>query len=168
MECTQCKGFSIRHINALLSPITSRYPFELLAGDYLTLPKGFGGKKNISLYIDVHSWYIWVQSFNHDGTGTSTVQTLQHICDEFTMLAEFMSDGGSHFNCEEECTFAKKKSITLCTTMAYAPWVNGLIEGANKILLGRLHQLCTPDLGEDTSMDNIQWEDLPGDWLCKI
>ena len=144
-----------------MSPITRRYPFELLTGDYLKLPKGFGRKKNIGLYIDIHSQYVWVQSFNHDGTGASTVQ---HICDEFTMLAEFMSDGGSHLDCEEVCTFAKKKNITLCTTAAYAPWVNGLIEGANKILLGRLWWLCTPDLGEDTSMEDIQWEDLLGDW----
>ena len=164
MECAQCKGFGIRRINALLSPIMRRYPFELLAGDYLKLPKGFGRKKNVSLYIDIHSQYVWVQSFNHDGTGASTVQTLWHICDEFTTPAEFMSDGGSHFDCEEVCAFAEKKNITLRTTAAYAPWVNGLIEGANKILLGRLRQLCAPDLGEDTSMEDIQWEDLPGDW----
>ena len=144
MECTQCKGFGIQHINAPLSPIMRRYLFELLAGDYLKLPKGFG-RKNISLYIDVHSQYVWVQSFNHNGTDASTVQTLWHICDEFTMLAKFMADGGSHFDCEEVCTFAKKKNINLCTTATYAPWVNGLIKGANKILFGRLHWLCAPD-----------------------
>ena len=76
-----------------------------------------------------------VQSFSHDGTGTSTVQMLQHICNEFATPAEFMDNERSYFNCEEVHVFAAKMKINLCTTAAYAPWVNGLIEGANKILL---------------------------------
>jgi hypothetical protein len=38
--------------------------------------------------------------------------------------------------------------------------VNGLLEGMNSKLLGRLKHLCVLGLGED-DYDKMQWEDLP-------
>jgi len=42
--------------------------------------------------------------------------------------------------------------------------VNGLIKGANKILLHILKILCLPNLGEDDH-NAVNWEDIPTSWL---
>ena len=46
---------------------------------------------------------------------------------------------------------------------AYSPWVNGLVEGMNKILLYMLAHLCTPEVGED-GWQLMNWADLPKTW----
>jgi hypothetical protein len=61
----------------------------------------------------------------------------------------FMADGGSHFNCNEVCEYCDDIGIKLHIIAAYSPWINGLLERSNKILLNTLKQLCAPGLGED-------------------
>jgi hypothetical protein len=63
-----------------------------------------------------------------------------------------MSDGGSHFNNNEVEDFCKEEQVQHIITPAYAPWVNGLIKNANRLLLGRLRRLCAPNYDdmEDT------------------
>jgi hypothetical protein len=46
---------------------------------------------------------------------------------------------------------------------AYSPWVNGLVEGANKLLLHILKRLCSPNLGED-EYERMTVDDLPRTW----
>ncbi|KAG6806862.1 hypothetical protein H0H92_009810 [Tricholoma furcatifolium] len=46
---------------------------------------------------------------------------------------------------------------------AYSPWVNGLVEGTNKLLLHILKRLCVPDLNKD-KYNTIDWESLPANW----
>jgi hypothetical protein len=53
LECGRCKNFGNMHVHALLTPITHRKPFELLVGDYLSLPVGKGGFTKVGLYADV-------------------------------------------------------------------------------------------------------------------
>ena len=44
-----------------------------------------------------------------------------------------------------------------------SPWINGLVEGSNKLLLHVLKQLCAPSVGED-NMTEESWESLPKTW----
>ena len=44
------------------------------------------------------------------------------------------------------------------------PWVNGLVEGANKILLHILKMLCSPNLGEE-DYNMMNWKNIPAAWL---
>jgi hypothetical protein len=46
----------------------------------------------------------------------------------------------------------------------YSPWVDGLVEGTNRILLGILKRLCAPDLGEEGWKKIEKWEHLPNNW----
>ena len=46
---------------------------------------------------------------------------------------------------------------------AYSPWINGLVEGTNKILLYILARLCAPEVGEDR-WQSMSWDDLPKAW----
>jgi hypothetical protein len=39
-DCARCKGLGNMHLNTLLQPITRRHLFELIIGDYLSLPPG--------------------------------------------------------------------------------------------------------------------------------
>lgn len=61
--------------------------------------------------------------------------------------------------------FCSKNQITHIVTLAYSPWCNGLIEGLNKLLLGRLRRLCVPDM--DAAIDKAEpynVESLPKQW----
>jgi RNase H-like domain found in reverse transcriptase len=58
MTCARCKGFGGTHLHSLLNPITRRHPFELLVGDYLSLPEGKGGFQTVGLYLDTASQHV--------------------------------------------------------------------------------------------------------------
>jgi len=75
-----------------------------------------------------------------------------------------MVDSGSHFNNNEVKEFCKEHSIKLHIVTKYSPWVNGLVEGTNKILLGILKCLCMSDLGEDEYKLITDFTDLPKNW----
>src|SRR5271156_6323472 len=60
-----------------------------------------------------------------------------------------MSDSGKHFDNKEVCDTCQKWGTKTHVVPAYSPWVNGLVEGTNKILLHVLKRLCAPNLGED-------------------
>lgn len=61
----------------------------------------------------------------------------------------FMCDGGSHFNNKAVQEFCGDWGTETEVVSSYSPWVNGLVEGTNKILLHVLKRLCCPNLGED-------------------
>ncbi|GAW06833.1 retrotransposon-like family member (retr-1) partial [Lentinula edodes] len=77
----------------------------------------------------------------------------------------FMTDNGSHFANKEVEALCAKWGTKQHLTPAYSPWVNGLVEGTNKILLHILKRLCAPKLGEDSEEFNgMNWETLPEKW----
>jgi len=58
MDCVQCKNFGGTHLHALLQPITRHHPFELLVGDYLTLPVGKGQYFSLLHLFLLESYWI--------------------------------------------------------------------------------------------------------------
>ena len=162
-ECTKCKNFGAPKLNALLEPITRRHPFKLLVGDYLSMPIGKGGYHTLGLFLDTFSQHLWVTKFKTAGTEKTTIDSLRMIFNNFTVPETFMTDGGWYFDNEQVKTYCAKWSCKHHIIAAYSPWINGLIEGTNKLLLHVLKCLCAPDLSEDTAMDN-NWEKLPKTW----
>ena len=161
-DCAKCKNFGSPHLHSLLEPITRRHPFELLVGDYLTLPKA-RGYHTLGVYLDTFSQHVWAFKYKTAGTARSTIDSLSHIFRNFTPSETFMSDGGKHFNNAEVRNFCAKWSCKTHVIAAYSPWVNGLVEGTNKILLHVLKRLCAPNLGED-DYEAISWDTLPNSW----
>jgi len=161
-DCSKCKNFGTPHLHSLLEPITRRHPFELLVGDYLTLPKA-RGYNTLGVYLDTFSQHIW--AFKHKSTGTArtTIDGLAQIFRNFTASETFMSDGGKHFNNTVVKDFCAKWSCDTHVVAAYSPWINGLVEGTNKILLHVLKRLCAPSLGED-GYETLTWSNLPLNW----
>ncbi|KAG8981556.1 hypothetical protein FRB94_009447 [Tulasnella sp. JGI-2019a] len=62
-----------------------------------------------------------------------------------------MADRGSHFTSQEVVEYCKEARIKHQTTSAYAPWMNGLVEGGNHILLGMMKCACAPNLNLDAA-----------------
>ena len=162
LECGKCKNFGSTHLHSLLAPITRRKPFELLVGDYLSMPTGKGGFTKIGLYVDVFSQKMWAFK-SKAARGKDTVNSLRRITQAFTAPTVFMADGGGHFDCEEVKTFCEEMNTHLHIIAAYSPWVNGLLEGSNGILLNALKRLCAPNLGED-DYERMEKEDTPRNW----
>ena len=96
--CTQCKNFGPTRLNALLQPITRCHPFELMVGDYLSMPTWKGGYHTIGLYLDMFSQHVWAFKYKTAGTAKTTVDAIRTISNNFITPEAFMTDGGSHFN----------------------------------------------------------------------
>ena len=163
-DCPQCKSFGRTHLHVLLNPITRRHPFELLVGDYLSLPKGIGGFKTVGLYLDTYSQHVWGFKHKVPGSGKTTEDALARIFHKFTPPETFMTDGGPHFDNKAVRDFCAEWGTETHVVSAYSLWVNGLVEGANKILLHILKRLCAPNLRED-DYNAMDWENIPASWL---
>ena len=163
LECGQCKNFGPKHLNSLLQPITRRYPLEMIAGDYLSLPNGKGGFHTVGLYVDVFSQFVWGDKLKTAGTAKTTVKSLERIANDFAPPTAFMADGGRHFDAKEVDEWCESHQVEHITTPAYSPWVNGLIENSNKIFLKILRRLCAPDL-DDIPEQQLRAEDIPNSW----
>ena len=126
--CVQCKNFGPSRLNALLQPITRRHPFELLVGDYLSMPPGKGGYHTVGLYLDVFSQHIWAFKYKTAGTAKTTIDALSTITKAFIAPETFMTDGGTHFNNHIVREFCDSNGCKHHVTPAYSPWVNGLVD----------------------------------------
>jgi hypothetical protein len=161
-DCGRCKNFGTTHIHSLLAPITRRQPFKLLVGDYLSMPTGKGGFTKIGLYADVFSQKLWAFK-SKSAAGKNTVESLKRISQAFVASGTVMTDGGSHFDCNEIRDYCTEIGSKLHVVAAYAPWLNGLLEGSNRIVLNALKRLCALGLGED-DYDQMAVKDIPNNW----
>ena len=162
IECPQCKSFGPAKLNVLLQPIRQVCPFDLTAGDYMSLPKGKGGFKTLGMYIDTCSNFVWVSKIKTAGMRFTTLDSLRQICLDYTTPRAFMTDGGSHFKNSAVDEFCTDNNVQHIVTPAYAPWVNGLVESTNNLLLSRLKQICAPDLDEEPGQVNPN--SIPWNW----
>ncbi|QRV79985.1 Retrovirus-related Pol polyprotein from transposon [Ceratobasidium sp. AG-Ba] len=162
--CSRCKNFGPRLLSALLRPITRARPFDLLVGDYVSLPEGHGGFKTVLVLTDVYSRYMFTFPSKKPGTGKFTTDALDRISDLILTPRVFMADGGGHFNCDEVRRWAEARGSKVIITPPYSPWANGLAEGSVKLLINRLKKLCAPSVGEDPD-DVDDANSTPTAWL---
>jgi hypothetical protein len=164
VECGRCKGFGGSHLAALLKPITRWHPWELMVGDYMSMPVGKGGFHTIGLFMDVYSQKIFGFKFTTYGSTATTIASLNRIQRMYRMLEVFMAGGGSHFAGTAVGEWCIEHNSQYQQVVAYSPWVNGLLEGTNGKLLSHLKRLCTLNLGEDEWVKITRFEDLPAVW----
>ena len=162
-SCGVCKNFGGTHLHSLLDPITRHHPFELLVGDYLSLPTGKGGYHTVGLYLDTCSQHVFGYKYKTAGSAKTTADSLEKIFHNFAPSETFMTDGGKHFNNKEVRELCEKWGTKTHIVPAYSPWVNGLVEGTNKLLLHVLKRLCAPDLN-DKEVEKMAVQDLPRSW----
>ena len=101
LDCGRCKAFGTTHLHSLLKPITRRHPFELMAADTLSMPKGKGGFTKLGLWMDIYAQCVWVTKLKTAATGKSSQKSYGNICDLFTASETLMTDGGPEFDNEE-------------------------------------------------------------------
>ena len=165
LECPECKHFGPSFHNHLLQLIQCSRLFSLVSGNYLSLPSGFNGYSEALLFIDIYSGFVWGTMLKKTGDAESTINGLGHIVNKFATPASFMADRGRHFDNLAVWAYCKSKSINTITTPEYSPWMNGLIEGTNKLLLNILRQLCSPNMDELVDNDEpINAESIPYNW----
>jgi len=126
------------------------------------MPVGKGGFWKIGLFADVYSQRLFAFK-SKAAAGKNTVDSLRRISQMFTAPETFMADGGKHFNCTEVKDYCESIGCKLHVVAAYSPWINGLLEGSNGILLNALKRLCAPGLGED-DYSAMQIKDIPNNW----
>jgi hypothetical protein len=163
-DCARCKNFGGAHLHALLNPITCQHPFELLVGDYLTLPEGKGGFHQVGLYLDTCTQHVWGYMFKTHGSGKTMVKSLKDIFFNFTAPETFMMDRGTHFTSHKVMEFCSSSGTKTHVMSAYSPWINGLVKGTNKLLIYILARLCAPEIGED-GWHEMDTNHLPRHWL---
>jgi hypothetical protein len=94
-----------------------------------------------------------------------TLNSLENLRLHYRLPETFMSDGGSHFKNNAVADYCKEHGVNHHITPAYSPWVNGLVEGTNKLLLHVLKRMVAPELEEDSDeFRGITWENLPEQW----
>jgi hypothetical protein len=113
--------------------------------------------------VDTCSQFIWGFKYKEHGSADTTETALEHICDNFLEMEAFMVDNGRHFKNKAVEAFCDQRGIKFHCVAAYSPWINGLVEGANKLLIYVLARLCAPDVGED-GWKSMTKDDLPKNW----
>ena len=151
------------HLHSLLQPIVRHHLFELLVRNYLSLPVGKGGFHTAGIYLDTCSQHVWGYKFKTHRTAATTNKSLNDIFHNFASSDTFMADGGKHFKNQEVTENCECWGTKLHMVVAYSPWVNGLVEGTNKLLLYVLARLCAPEVGKD-GCQAITWDKLPTTW----
>ena len=162
-NCGVCKNFGGTHLHSLLNPITRRHPLELLVGDYLSLPTGRGGYHTVGLYLDTFSQHVFGYKYKTAGSAKTTIDSLTKTFQTFAPWETFMSDGGKHFDNKEVRELCSKWGSKTHVVAAYSPWINGLVEGTNKLFLHVLKRLCAPNL-DDEGIERMQTDNIPKHW----
>jgi hypothetical protein len=127
------------------------------------MSQGKGGFKKLGLYMDVYSQHLSVRKLKTAATALTTHAGLEDIHTKVPPSEALMCDGGPEFDNAVVRAYCESKGMKFQVVPAYSPWVNGLLEGMNSKLLGRLKRLCTPDLGED-DYEAMSATDLPKNW----
>ena len=96
------------------------------------------------------------------GMAITTVDVLRTITCHFITPKTFMTDEELHFNNATALKFCSMNGCKHHVTSAYSPWVHGLVEGSNQILLHILHHLYTPEISNN-KVENT-WDALPRNW----
>lgn len=151
------------HHNVLLQLIIRGHPFEFLAVDYLKLLLSKGKMANVLFFVDAASGFVWSQKQAAAGTGKSTEQLLSKICQGWAKPRVWQTDRGSHFKGQELKEVCKRLGIIRIVTPAYMAWVNGLVEGVNRLFLSCLKKKCALDLDESEYQD-VDPQSIPRNW----
>jgi transposase InsO family protein len=136
-----------------------------LVGDYLSLPTGKGGFHTVGLYLDTFSQHIFGYKYKTAGSAKkeTTRDSLEKTFHGFAPWETFMSDGGKHFDNKDVRELCHKWGTKTHIVAAYSPWVNGLVEGTNKLFLHVLKRLCAPNLDTE-DVEKMSVDDLPKHW----
>ncbi|EPQ30438.1 uncharacterized protein PFL1_01964 [Pseudozyma flocculosa PF-1] len=154
-RCQTCQQFGPTE-GTTLSPVVVISPMETWAADFVSLPLSHGINK-LLVVIDYFSRFTWAFPVR-SATGKEVVKALASLRKALGHLPHtLVTDGGSHFDCQEVAVYLESVGTLHHITPAYAPWVNGMVERANRSILDEIKKLSAPTevpIGETAS---AQW-----------
>ena len=113
--------------------------------------------------MDTFSQHVFGYKYKTAGSAKTTTDSLGRIFHEFAPWETFMSDGGRHFDNKEVQGLCEKWGTKTHVVPAYSPWVNGLVEGTNKLFLHILKRLGAPNL-DNEDIEKMSADDIPKSW----
>ncbi|SPO26017.1 uncharacterized protein UTRI_02291 [Ustilago trichophora] len=154
--CQACQLYGPHH-RSQVDPIVVAAPMETWAMDFVSLPNSHG-KSKLLVIVDYFSRYLWMFPLSQ-ARGVDVVASLQTLHNTLSTLpSTIITDGGSHFDCAEVYDFLTEHGVDQHITPAYAPWVNGLVERNNGLILQTLRRLCA------AAMENAVTTSLAFPW----
>ncbi|SPO24480.1 uncharacterized protein UTRI_03748 [Ustilago trichophora] len=153
--CQACQVYGPRQ-RSQVDPIVVAVPMETWAMDFMSLPNSHG-KTKLLVIVDYFSHYLWTFPLSQ-ACGVDVVASLQLLHDNLSTLpTTIITDGGSHFDCAEVYDFLTEHGVDQHITPAYAPWVNGLVEQNNGLILQTLRRLCAAATAPTVSQLAFPW-----------
>ncbi|SNX85308.1 uncharacterized protein MEPE_04017 [Melanopsichium pennsylvanicum] len=153
-RCPTCQQFGPR-LSSTIDPVVITSPMAVWAMDFVSLPLSQGRSK-VLVIIDYFSRFVWAFACTYQ-RARDVVKALQELRDSLGILpGKIITDGGSHFDCAEVSNFLVEHEVEHIITSAYAPWVNGLVERHNGLLIQTLRKLIANPL-DDTDLPPQQW-----------
>ncbi|SPO20939.1 uncharacterized protein UTRI_00416 [Ustilago trichophora] len=153
--CQACQLYGPR-CRSQVDPIIVAAPMETWAMDFVSLPTSHG-KSKLLVIVDYFSRYLWTFPLAQ-ARGVDVVASLKSLHDNLSTLpSTIITDGGSHFDCAEVYDFLTEHGVDQHITPAYAPWVNGLVERNNGLILQTLRRLCAAAAVDAVSSLTFPW-----------
>ncbi|CEH15969.1 FOG: Transposon-encoded proteins with TYA, reverse transcriptase, integrase domains in various combinations [Ceraceosorus bombacis] len=143
-HCEPCQLQGPRHQNTLSQPISYVEPMQFWAADFLSLPQS-GKFKKVLVIADYGSRFIWTFLCAHK-RGQDVLHALSHLRDRWTLPAVIITDNGSHFDNADVGDWLQEHHVQHRLSPSYAPWVNGLVERDNGLIVQMLRKLSTERL----------------------
>lgn len=141
-ECPQCvQRKPGPEVKAPLAPITTSYPLETVAIDYLSLGRPGDTYPYLLVMTDLFSRYGWAVP-TKDQTAETTVRALwTAVVQHWGCPEQILSDQGAAFESELVAQFCQLYGCRKVRTTPYRPQGNGACERFNQSLLSLLGSL---------------------------
>ena len=127
--------------HALLFPIFTTEPMELLAMDFLSIERGKGGYENILVVTDSFTKYAWAFPTRNQKATTVAKLLWEKVLMNYGFLQRLHSDQGKDFDSRLIKELCKVANIEKTRTTPYHPQGNGQTERFHRTLLGMLGTL---------------------------
>lgn len=158
-RCQTCQQFGPRR-SSTIDPVIVSSPMQVWAMDFVSLPTSHGRSK-VLVIVDYFSRFVWAFACAQQ-RAKDVVEALETLRITLAVLpARIVTDGASHFDCAEVADYLTEQEVEHHVVSAYAPWVNGLVERHNGLLVQTLRKLVVTPLTKD-SADTLAWSPYLG------
>lgn len=140
MACVTCQSWGAQQRAALLGPIIHPQPLDLIALDFVAFPATDEGVKYALVAGDYFSHFLWAEPTPDTGKGVAAF--LRRFVTIAAVPRRIVTDNGSHFANKEVKEVCEALGIEQSFVPVHAPWVNGLVERGNGLLIQQLRTLC--------------------------
>lgn len=117
------------------------------------------GRSKILAIIDYFSRCIWTFA-SPQHRARDVVKVWQELRDTLAALAaRIITDGAWHLDCAQVSQLLESNEVEHRIVSAYAPWVNGLVERHNGLLIQTVQKLATPPITKSAPASaSLAWQ----------